>query len=290
VLSTVLPTRELSQSVFSVLQVAVLGAAVLIPAGLLASTERQLRLRLDALRRGEEHDEEVVTVMEAITGEMVGAVPDVPGWDIAMRYEPATGHLAGDSIQVHHRLRPRPATLVAIIDIAGHDAYASVVAYGLRAHIGALWENGATLVDLVTSVNTKIVRRDTIATGVLFAVEHGSQRVDFVNCGHPPPLHLRGDSSSTWARTAPLFGMEGSRFDVETYDVAPGDLIVAYTDGLIEARNQGGEELGDRTLHRVVNMLRDQSSQTIADACVDAALQHAMTRLDDDALVLVART
>ncbi len=289
-LSVVLPTAELSQSVFSVLQVSVLGAAVLVPAALLASTEQQLRAHLDALRRGEEHDEDVTKVLEAITGEMTVVVPDVPGWEIAMRYQPATGHLAGDSVQVHHRLGPHPATLVAIIDIAGHDAYSAVVAYGLRAHIGALWESGTTMHDLVRSVNDKIVRRHTIATGVLFAVADGSQRVEFVNCGHPPPLHIRGDHSSTWTRTSPLLGIAGGLFAVDTYDVVPGDLIVAYTDGLIEARNAAKEELGDTIIQRVVQMYRDQSPEMIADACMDAALQHAMARLNDDALIVVART
>jgi serine phosphatase RsbU (regulator of sigma subunit) len=290
VLSEVLPTDELSQSVFSVLQVGVLGAAVLIPAGLLAATERQLRDQLDALRRGEEHGDDVATVVEAITGEMSVVVPEVPGWAIAMRYQPATGHLAGDSVQVHHRDGPDPATLVAIIDIAGHDAHSAVVAYGLRAHIAALWESGATLRDLVESVNNKIVRRNTIATGVLFAVPDGSQQVTFANCGHPPPLHVRGDRSSTWSRTSPLFGIAGGQFAVETYEVVPGDLIVAYTDGLIEARNAVGEELGDSTIHRIVHMYRDQPPGAIADACIDAALQHASARLKDDALIVVART
>ncbi len=288
-LSKVLPTAELSQSVFSVLQVSVLGAAVLIPAGLLASTERQLRDQLDASRREAEHGEDATTVMEAIAGEMAVVVPDVPGWETAMRYQPATGHLAGDSVQVHHRFEPDPATLVVIIDIAGHDAHSAVVAYGLRVHIAALWESGVTLQHLVESVNSKVMRRGTIATGVLFAVADGSQRVDFVNCGHPPPLHVRGDHSTTWARTSPLLGIAGSQFNVETYDVVPGDLIVAYTDGLIEARNASGEELGENTIHRVVQMYRDRPPETIADACMDAALQHARARLTDDALVVVAR-
>jgi serine phosphatase RsbU (regulator of sigma subunit) len=289
-LSAALPTTELSQSVFSVIQVSVLGAAVLVPAALLASTESQLRQQLDEVRRGAEHDDDVVQVLEAITGEMTVVVPDVPGWDIAMRYQPATGHLAGDSVQVHHRVGRDAATLVAIIDIAGHDAYSAVVAYGLRAHIGALWESGATLHDLVQSVNNKIVRRKTIATGVLFAVADGSRTVQFANCGHPPPLHVHGDHSSTWARTSPLLGIAGSRLAVNTYEVAPGDLIVAYTDGLVDTRNANKEELGDATIHRVVQMYRDQPTDTIAAACMDAALQHASQRLKDDALVVVART
>jgi serine phosphatase RsbU (regulator of sigma subunit) len=225
-----------------------------------------------------------------ITGEMAVAVPEVPGWEVAMRYQPATGYLAGDSVQVHHRGGSDPATLVAILDIAGHDAQSAVIAYGLRAHIAALWENGATLLDIATSTNDKILRRETIATGILLAVADGSQRVDFVNCGHPAPLHLRGDHSSTWTRTSPLLGLANSDFEVRSYTVLPGDLIVVYTDGLVEARNAASEELGDRTVHRVAQMYRDQPVEKIADACVDAALQHASSRLQDDALVVVART
>jgi serine phosphatase RsbU (regulator of sigma subunit) len=289
-LSEALPTEELSQSVFSVLEAGVLGAAVLIPASLLSSTERQLRAQLDSVRRDAEHHEDVATVLAEITGEMAVAVPEVPGWEVAMRYQPATGYLAGDSVQVHHRGGSDPATLVAILDIAGHDAQSAVIAYGLRAHIAALWENGATLLDIATSTNDKILRRETIATGILLAVADGSQRVDFVNCGHPAPLHLRGDHSSTWTRTSPLLGVANSDFEVRTYSVLPGDLIVVYTDGLVEARNAASEELGDRTVHRVAQMYRDQPVEKIADACIDAALQHASSRLQDDALVVVART
>jgi serine phosphatase RsbU (regulator of sigma subunit) len=289
-LSEALPTEQLSQSVFSVLQVGVLGAAVLIPASLLSSTERQLRAQLDAVRRDAEHRDDVTTVLATITGEMAVVVPEVPGWEIALRYEPATGHLAGDSVQVHQRGEPEPATLVAILDIAGHDAQSAVIAYGLRAHIAALWENGATLFEIAISANNKIVRRETIATGILLAVADGSQRVDYVNCGHPAPLHLRGDHSSTWTRTSPLLGIANSDFAVRTYSVLPGDLILVYTDGLVEARNAAGDELGDRTVHRVAQMYRDQPVEKIADACIDAALQHASSRLQDDALVVVART
>lgn len=288
-LARTLPTPELSQSVFSVLQVAVLGAAVLIPAALLAGTERQLRAQLEAARRRDEHGDEVNTVIEAITREMVIVTPDVPGWEIGMRYQPATGHLAGDSVQVHRRRHPAPATLIAIIDIAGHDAYAAVVAYGLRAHIGALWEHGTSLAEIATSANTKIFRRHTIATGVLIAIEHGSRDVHVVNAGHPPPTHLRTGTSTTWGRTGPLFGIEHAEHVVRTYTVEPGDLIVAYTDGVIEARSGAGEQLGETTLHRVVRMYRDRPTDEIAAACVDAAVQHAGTRLDDDALVVVLR-
>jgi serine phosphatase RsbU (regulator of sigma subunit) len=288
-LSHTMPTDELSQSMFSVLQVGVLGGAVLIPAALIARTERQLRNQLDAARRRDEHHHDVDTVVEAITSEMVVVTPEMPGWEIGMRYRPATGHLAGDSVQVHHRMEPQPATLIAIVDIAGHDAYAAVVAYGLRAHIGALWEYGADLAAIVSSANAKVVRRRTIATGVLLSFEHGSHEVQFVNAGHPPPIHVHAGHMSTWSATGPLLGIETGQHAVHNYDVKPGDLIVSYTDGLVEAQSRTGAQLGERTLHRLIHSYRDQPVGDIADACMDAAMQHAAARLRDDALVVVAR-
>ncbi|MEQ1699426.1 MAG: PP2C family protein-serine/threonine phosphatase [Ilumatobacteraceae bacterium] len=285
----VLPSEALSQSIFSVLQVAVLGAAVLIPSAVIGRTERQLREQLDAARRREEHQGDVDTLVEAITAEMTIAAPSLPGWDVAMRYQPATGHLAGDSVQVHVRDTPRPATLIALVDVAGHDVFSAVVAYGLRAHIGAMWDCGADLHTIVTSLNAKLLRRRTIATAVLLVVEPGASTVEVVNAGHPAPVHVRSGQQAYWSRTGPLLGIPGAEFEVGVFDIAPDDVVVLYTDGVVEARSPGGQQLGEEFLHRLIAARQAEPAATIADACVDAAVEHAQSRLRDDVLVIAAR-
>lgn len=289
VISALLPNDDLAQSVFSVVQVGVLGCVVLVPAALITRTERQLRDQLDTVRRRDEHQGDVDTVVQAITGEMRVVVPEIPGWEIGMRYRPATGHLAGDSVQVHERELPEPATLVAVLDIAGHDAYSAVVAYGLRAHIGALWEHGAGLAEIAGSLNDKVVRRQTIATGVLIAVTHRAGTIEVVNAGHPPPIHVRSGRMTTWERTGPLFGLEGATHHPRSVTVDRGDVLAVFTDGLIEVRSAAGEQLDEHLLHRVITSRGHESADAIADACVNLALQHADSRLRDDALVIVAR-
>ncbi|MDO8362644.1 MAG: PP2C family protein-serine/threonine phosphatase [Actinomycetota bacterium] len=289
VLAHALPTEELSQSVFSVLQVAVLSAAVLIPTAVIGRTERQLRERLDAARRREEHRGDVDTLVEAVTAEMTITAPDLPGWEIGMRYQPATGHLAGDSVQVHTRDEPRPATLIAIVDVAGHDVFSAVVAYGLRAHIGALWENGADLATVVRSANAKLVRRHTIATAVLIVIEPDATSVEVVNAGHPAPVHLRARQQTEWTRTGPLLGLPGAAHGINVFDILPDDLIVFYTDGVTEARGPGGRQLGDEFIQRLITARQAEPAATIAGACVDAAIEHAQSRLSDDVLVIAAR-
>lgn len=289
-ISSLLPTEEdLAQSVFSVVQVGVLGCVVLVPAALITRTERQLREQLDTARRRDEHRGDVDTVVQQITGEMRVVVPEIPGWEIGMRYRPATGHLAGDSVQVHERELPEPATLVAVLDIAGHDAYSAVIAYGLRAHIGALWEHRADLAEIAESLNAKVAERQTITTGVLMTVAHRNGTVEVVNAGHPPPIHVQSGRVATWERTGPLFGLEGATHVPRAVEVARGDVLAVFTDGLLEVRSAAGDQLDERLLHRVLMSREHESADAIADACVNLALQHADSRLRDDALVIVAR-
>ncbi len=289
VLGNVVSDEELTRSVFSVLQVAVLSAAVLVPAAAIAGTERQLREQLDAARRRDENSGDIDTLVEAVTAEMTITAPELDDWEIGMRYQPATGHLAGDSVQVHVRTEPRPATLVALVDVAGHDVYSAVVAYGLRAHIGALWESGADLSTIVASANAKIFRRRTIATAVFVIFEPGADTVEVVNAGHPAPVHFRSGVMTEWTRSGPLLGLRETRHSVDVFEVLPDDLIVLYTDGVIEARSPEGRELGEEFVHRLIDARQTEAATTITDACVDAAVEHARSRLNDDVLVIAAR-
>ncbi len=289
VLANVLRDEELSRSVYSVVQVAVLSAAVLIPAAVIGRTERQLREQLDAARRRDEDHGDIDTLVEAVTAEMTITALEIDDWEIGMRYQPATGHLAGDSVQVHVRNEPHPATLVALVDVAGHDVYSAVVAYGLRAHIGALWESGADLHTIVASTNAKVFRRHTIATAVFIVFEPGSDSVEVVNAGHPAPVHLRSGVMTEWTRTGPLLGLRTAQHAVGVFEVLVDDLVVFYTDGVTEARSPEGHELGEEFVHRLINARQTEAATTIVDACVDAAIEHARSRLNDDVLVIAAR-
>ncbi|MFN0029028.1 MAG: PP2C family protein-serine/threonine phosphatase [Acidimicrobiales bacterium] len=289
VLFRVLPTPELAQSVVSVIQVGVLSALVLVPATVILRTERQLRDQLLESRRWEESSTSVGNVVDALTGEMMLRHPEVPGWELGMRHEPAWGQLAGDSVQHLHRDHPEDATLVAVVDIAGHDAHSALLAYSLGTHISALWERGATLGELATSCNDKVRGHQTIATAVLLLFDHRAQTVSYVNAGHPPPLWLHGRHVTAWPRTGPLFGVPEATHEPVTAEVAVGDLLVLRTDGLDEARASSGELLGEQALIDVVLALHNEPPHVIADACVDAAVEHGSGRLLDDAMVVVLR-
>lgn len=289
VLLRVVPDESLALSVFSVVQMAVLGALVLVPSAVIVRTEWELRERLDTVQRRAESADGLNTVVEAITTELSVTQPEIPGWETGMRYEPAFGHLTGDSVQVLRRDGPTPATLLAVFDIAGHGAQSAVLAYGLRTHIAALWENGASLADIAASANAKMLRRQTNATAVLVEVPDHAGDVRLVNAGHPPPIQVRGRRLVPWTRTGPLLGFPGVTHEVRTIPMAPGELLVITTDGLHEAQTEGRALLGEERLAELIVTRRDDPPQRLADACVDLALEHTGGRLRDDALVVVAR-
>ena len=278
------PTTEFAQATFSVLQIAAFGALVLVPASFVARTEVELREQLLAARRDSEVADDVDTLVAAIGADAI-AQPDLPGWDAAVHFSPAWGHLGGDALMaLHHEDRD---VLVAL-DIAGHDARAAVLAYAVRAHIAALFEQHATLDAIVRSTNAKLIRRGTIATAVFIEIAAGTGHLRVANAGHPPPLLLRGRTVERLERTRPVLGLPADDAPPGEVTMGVGDLLLVFTDGIDDARAEGGDFLGDQ-IDSVVVPRRDEPVADVADGLVDAALQHAGGRLPDDVLVFVLR-
>ena len=110
------------------------------------------------------------------------------------------------------------------------------------------------------------------------------------NCGHPPPLRLTADGGlqalNPRAYATPL----GLHPDLQpsTFTVSPGDRLVFYTDGLLEARDRAGRYF---RLEDCADTLRQPDLQAAADGLLDQLLAHTRRKLDDDvALLLVEAT
>jgi phosphoserine phosphatase RsbU/P len=125
----------------------------------------------------------------------------------------------------------------------------------------------------------------------LILAEFGPQdRLQLVNCGHPPPLLIgpTGRRLLEPVRVAPPLGLQPDPL-VDQVRLDPEDRLLLYTDGLVEARAPDGRqfELDDR----VEACLTSQSLDGALDGLVALLLDHAGGRLDDDlALVLAAPT
>ncbi|MFJ6940682.1 PP2C family protein-serine/threonine phosphatase [Streptomyces sp. NPDC101132] len=136
-------------------------------------------------------------------------------------------------------------------------------------------------------------RGEAFITAAVLDVPDGEHVLHLVDCGHPPPLLLRGGTVTSLdvAEPAPPLGLaefapEG--YGVQAFVFEPGDLLLLYTDGVIEARDEAGAfyPLADR-----LASWSGRSPRALLDALRADLLAHVPGgRLGDDAaLVAVAR-
>ncbi|MFJ9516944.1 PP2C family protein-serine/threonine phosphatase [Kitasatospora sp. NPDC101801] len=130
--------------------------------------------------------------------------------------------------------------------------------------------------------------QESFITAVVLDIPDAGATIRLVDCGHPPPLVLRGGRvrSLDVRQPAPplgLTGLLGAGFVVESFAFEPGDIALLYTDGVIEARDHAGafyplaERLAGRPPADPQTLLRRLSADLIA---------HAGGRLGDDAAMV----
>lgn len=216
--------------------------------------------------------------------------PSLPGLDIAFTTRPANT-VAGDYYDV---LVSDPSILLVIADVAGKGIPAGLVMAGFRASVHTLFRNTASLAGLAAALNRSCCedsyggRRFTTAFLVLY--DPATRWLSYLNAGHNPPL-LR---TSGVIQELHIGGLPFGTFPKAIYDlgrimVSPGDLLFMYTDGVVEALNEAGEEYGLERLRLFVGATdapSDQCQQRLL-AAIDAFTRRAPQH--DDITCLICR-
>jgi hypothetical protein len=182
---------------------------------------------------------------------------------------------------------------VGIFDATGHDLKSSLIgALAISAYRNArrkLQDLGATAsaVDAVLSE----FELDTLATGVLGQIDIATGGFRYVNAGHPSPLLLRNGRvvKELDGGRRILFGIGSSEAVAAEEQLEPGDWVVMFTDGVIEARDPGRNFFG---LERFIDLLersaanRQPPPETLRRV-TRAVLEHQQGVLQDDATILM---
>jgi CheY-like chemotaxis protein len=192
---------------------------------------------VEAQRSYDEEHRIAVTLQRSL---LQSRLPDVPGLQLAVRYEPAGAQteVGGDFYELT-MLDGR--LLVAIGDVAGHSLHAATVMAELRHAVRAYAVEGHPPGAVLELVNhfMRTVLPDESATVCLMTLDPATGRVRMAGAGHPPPLLRAPDSSVRFlAPGGPLLGINAPRTvsDLE-FDLPAGSTLVLYTDGLIERRD-----------------------------------------------------
>jgi hypothetical protein len=218
--------------------------------------------------------------------------PNIPGWQVWLYTEPAND-VGGDLID-HLQIDDRRHFIV-LGDVAGKALPAALLAVKLQATLRALAPNFPNLGDLGSALN-RILHRDGLPTrfASLAYLELTAQsgRVRVLNAGHMPPLVVRGRSVTATDRGSMVLGvMPEAAYTEQVIDVASGDAVVIYSDGVTEATNASEEFFGDDRLiasletstHLTVDVIGTRVVEALASFVGESA------RSDDVSLIVLRR-
>lgn len=223
-------------------------------------------------------------------------LPPVDGLELAARYRAADdAEVGGDFYDLF--LNDDGGWTALLGDVSGKGPDAAAIAGLARYTARALAMSATDPEGILERLNTAVQRQslaERFLTG-LCAVGHrdGDDHViRLADAGHPPALVRRADGTVEtvllWGTVLGMFAEP--RIEHTTITLAPGDVLVLYTDGAIEARRAGGAPFGVEGLSAALGRIRSQRPANIASRLLEAVARHEDQPRDDLAmLVLRAR-
>ncbi|MEY9860859.1 PAS domain-containing protein [Catenulispora sp. GAS73] len=246
------------------------------------------RVQLAAQRSRADAERQLASALQqAVVPSAARNQPPRSGVQIAARYRPASASagVGGDWYSVFPLRDDK--MLLAIGDVAGHGLpAASAMAdlhHGLRGMALAETRPGRLLTLLNELVET--MPQFTIASACVLLWDPATRRLTWGNAGHPAPLRIRaGAATPLYDAVGPMLGADPRAVyeDCEA-DVASGDVLLLYTDGLVERRRVGDDETIAHLLHQTRHPDAD------LDHYADRILEGARSDTDDDVCVLAVR-
>jgi len=185
--------------------------------------------------------------------------PSVLGLDYAGACRPALG-VGGDYYDFIWRSNTDLG--IAIGDVSGKGIPAALLMATLRAYLrGQTMSGEKDLAGMMANLNELVYQSSAsnrYATFFYGRYDATTRRLNYVNAGHNPPLVFRAGGREVIRLEAcgPVIGLiQGRQWTEACVSLQPGDLLVAFTDGISEAMNRDDEEWGEERLAETVRSL-----------------------------------
>jgi sigma-B regulation protein RsbU (phosphoserine phosphatase) len=202
--------------------------------------------------------------LRALGGDCYDFLP-LPGGQFAL----AIGDASGKSLPAALMIANVQSSLRTAAFFAGDDPATLIGAVNRQLQTASLSERFATLFYGVFDAATRTLR--------------------YSNAGHNPPLVIRRDGSVLWPDTTglPVGLFADSTYEESTLHLQPGDTVIAYTDGVIEAVNPSGEEWGVEGIRKAAVESKARDAEELVDAIFASLDEFSRGRQVDDATVAV---
>jgi sigma-B regulation protein RsbU (phosphoserine phosphatase) len=196
-------------------------------------------------------------------------VIEIPGMEVAAFSRPAT-IVGGDYFDFYHF--PDGAYGLLIGDVAGHGMAASMIMASLQASLRILvpeYEEPDRVMERLNQLFYHNINMTNFVSMFLAHFDPRTRQLTYSNAGHNPPLLYRrtteSKESAVWLNpTGAAIGLvEAAVFAQAAVTLAPGDILLLYTDGVTEAMNESGEEFGQQRLVEAVQQYSDRPVQEL---------------------------
>jgi sigma-B regulation protein RsbU (phosphoserine phosphatase) len=220
------------------------------------------------------------------------ALPELPGLDVAACFRSAAAHLAigGDFYDVHGS---DDDWLVVLGDVCGKGVEAAVLNGRARQSIRTAARFDRRPSRILSTLNEVLYEDDsdrfvTVACARVRPAEGDTHRVDLAVAGHPAPMLIHADGTveqpEVTGRLAGALPTEGGYQEV-TLTLGPGDALLLFSDGIHEARGEGGLYGLDR-LRTLLGRYAGTGATTIVEAVERDVVEHLDGNGHDDMTAL----
>ena len=217
------------------------------------------------------------------------SLPELPGYETGLLYSPAAGEPTGGDLYGVWRL-PGGEVALLIGDVAGKGVETAALSAMVRFFVEARSWDESSPAAVLTQTNSMLDGRlpsDSFVTAFFGVLSERSLR--YANAGHLPPLIATGHAIRRLnARDLPLGVAANAELDESELALDHGELLFAYTDGLIEARRSGEVYGHDRLSELVAARAAEHAPEELVRA-VHGEIADWAGGLTDDAVALALR-
>lgn len=224
-----------------------------------------------------------------------GVPPEASALRFAHRYVPATT-LGGDFFEIQQLSDTKCGLLIC--DVMGHGVRAGLLTALIRGVVGELGERAENPANVLAEVNHCLLPileqtgQPVFATAFFGVIDTATHILRFGNAGHPAPLIRRADGRVERLVTGspdPAAGLlPDFTYAQHEARLEPGDLLLAFTDGVVEAPDPQGEFFGDKRLAALAEANPGAGGEELCTRLVAEIASHGKTTVFEDDVCVVA--
>ncbi|HWO22029.1 MAG TPA: SpoIIE family protein phosphatase [Kofleriaceae bacterium] len=189
--------------------------------------------------------------------------------------------------------------LIVIGDVTGHGVPSAMITAAAKAacdvarHIHGDDVTVTRLLEIMNHAIWQSAQRRFVMTCFASIIDTRHRTITYANAGHNFPYLFRagegkGEFGSLMIRGNRLGDDPASRYEAKTTELVPGDVLIWYTDGIVECENEGGEEYGEKRFRASVRRAAALDPRDMRDAIVGDSMTYfgAMPRKDDITMIV----